>query len=50
VAEGRIPDVPMTDGDVIRLPASAIRLLPWGVWVMARDLIRVGGQVPIPAL
>ena len=47
VAEGRAGDVPITDGDVVRVPASTIRLLPWGVYSLARGLVYVGGSVPL---
>src|SRR5436190_2554887 len=45
IAEGRSPDLPITDGDVVRIPTAATRLVPWGVWTVARDLVRVGGNV-----
>lgn len=44
VAEGRAPDLPMTDGDVVRVPASYVRLVPWGAWSMVRELVHVGGS------
>ena len=47
VAQGRAGDVPITDGDVVRVPASTIRLLPWGVYSLARGLVYVGGSVPL---
>jgi len=45
IAAGRSPDLPITDGDVVRVPTATARLLPWGVWTVARDLVRVGGNV-----
>jgi len=45
VTEGRAADVPITDGDVVHLPASTARLVPWGMWSVARELVRVGGNV-----
>src|SRR5262249_57134836 len=45
VADGRTPDIPITDGDVIRLPLSAVRIVPWGLWVVAREMIHIGGSV-----
>jgi len=44
VADGRASDVPITDGDVVQLPVSAPRLVPWGMWMIVRDLVRVGGN------
>lgn len=45
VAEGRAPDMPITDGDVVRLPTSSARIVPWGVWALAREMIHIGGSV-----
>ena len=45
VAHGGAPDAPVVDGDVISLPASKVRLVPWGVWNVAREMIHVGGSV-----
>ena len=45
IAEGMAADFPLTDGDVIRLPASSIRLVPWGVWNVAKEIVHVGGSV-----
>ena len=45
INEGRAPDPPVTDGDVVRLPVSAVRVVPWGMWTVARELVRVGGNV-----
>src|SRR5206468_614248 len=47
VAEGRAADVPITDGDVVRVPASTLRVIPWGVYSVATALVRVGGSVPL---
>ena len=45
IAEGMAADFPLTDGDVIRLPASSLRLVPWGMWNVAREMVHVGGSV-----
>jgi len=47
VREGRAADVPITDGDVVRVPASTIRVIPWGAYSVIKDLVRVGGSVPL---
>jgi polysaccharide export outer membrane protein len=47
VAEGREPDMPIADGDVVRLPASLPRMLPYGVWSLAMAVIHVGASVPL---
>ena len=39
IAAGRDADLPLTDGDVVHLPASARpRRCPWGMWTVAREI------------
>jgi len=45
VAAGRAFDVPITGGDVVHLPASTARVIPWGFWSVAREMVHVGGNV-----
>jgi polysaccharide export outer membrane protein len=45
VTEGRAPDFPLTDGDVVRMPSSWVRVVPWTVWQLAREVVNVGGNV-----
>lgn len=45
VAEGRSPDFPITDGDVVRLPPEVARLVPWMLWSVAKEMVHVGGSV-----
>jgi protein involved in polysaccharide export with SLBB domain len=45
VASGSAHDVPITDGDVIHVPPDPTRLVPWGVWTVAREMVHVGGSV-----
>jgi polysaccharide export outer membrane protein len=45
VAQGTQPDMPITDGDIVRVPASTARLVPYGAWTLVRDIFRVGGSV-----
>jgi polysaccharide export outer membrane protein len=45
VARGNAPDVPVIDGDVVRLRAAPARLVPYGVWTVAREMVHVGGSV-----
>jgi protein involved in polysaccharide export with SLBB domain len=47
IAKGMQPDVPVTDGDVIRLPASYARLVPYSVWTVAKEMVHIGGSVPL---
>ena len=45
VADGRERDLPMLDGDIVRLSASTVRLVPYGIYSFAREVVRVGGNV-----
>lgn len=45
IAAGRAPDVPIADGDVVHVPASVAKVVPWSVWTLAREMIQVGGNV-----
>ncbi|HJQ84998.1 MAG TPA: SLBB domain-containing protein [Candidatus Binatia bacterium] len=45
VGRNEATDLVMMDGDVVRLPASTPRLIPWGVWTVAKELVRIGGNV-----
>jgi polysaccharide biosynthesis/export protein len=47
VSNGNAPDVVVTDGDVVKLPASPPRLVGWSVWSLARDVLRVFGSVAL---
>lgn len=45
VSAGRSADVPITDGDVVHVPAAPERLAPWALWTVAREMVHVGGSV-----
>jgi polysaccharide biosynthesis/export protein len=45
VGRGEGADLAIIDGDVIHLPAAPARLVPWAVWMVARDLVHIGGSV-----
>ncbi|MFN8543930.1 MAG: SLBB domain-containing protein [Candidatus Binatia bacterium] len=42
VTDGDAADVPITDGDIIRVPASATKLVPWSLWTAVREIVRFG--------
>jgi len=42
VAQGRATDFPIADGDVVYLPASGVRVVPWGVWQFVTTIFRFG--------
>jgi polysaccharide export outer membrane protein len=39
------PDLPIIDGDVVYLPASGPRLVPWGLWQFFTNVFRIGASV-----
>jgi polysaccharide export outer membrane protein len=45
VSSGQVADVPITDGDVVHVPADPARLVPWSAWSVAREMVHVGGSV-----
>jgi protein involved in polysaccharide export with SLBB domain len=47
IAEGRAKDVPLTDGDVVTVPSDTTKLVPYGVWSFAKEMIHVGGSIPL---
>jgi polysaccharide biosynthesis/export protein len=47
VAAGRTPDLALADGDVVLLPAAPARLVPYGFWTVAREIVHVGGSVAL---
>jgi len=44
-AVGSVGDVPVTDGDVVQVPAVTARALSWGLWTLAREMVHIGGSV-----
>ena len=47
IADGRAPDLPVADGDVVRLPVSLPRMVPYGGWALLKAMIHVGGTVTL---
>jgi hypothetical protein len=47
IAEGRARDVPLTDGDIVTVPADTTKLVPYGVWSFAKEMIHIGGSIPL---
>ena len=45
LAAGRVADVPLSDGDVVYIPVAPTRVVPWGLWMVAREMVHVGGSV-----
>ena len=41
------PDVPLADGDVVHVAAAPARVVPWGLWILAREMIHIGGSVAL---
>jgi polysaccharide biosynthesis/export protein len=47
IRSGEEPDLPITDGDVVSLPPSIPRMLPYGAWQLVTAIIHVGASVPL---
>jgi polysaccharide export outer membrane protein len=47
VARGEEPDFPLTDGDLVRLPPSPTRMVPWTMYKVTTSMIAIGASIPI---
>lgn len=47
VSAGRVPDMPITDGDVVQVPVSVLRVVPFAIWEIGKEIIHVGGTVAL---
>jgi polysaccharide export outer membrane protein len=47
IAAGTASDFPVSDGDVVNLPGSVPRLVPYGAWELVKALVHVGGSFPL---
>ena len=47
ITAGRVPDLLVTDGDVVRVPVSLPKMVPYGVWTLITAMVHVGGTVPL---
>lgn len=47
VANGTAPDMPLADGDVVSVPPSTSRLIPWGMWKVTTGMVAIGASIPI---
>ena len=47
IGQGSVADLPLIDGDVVWLPASNARLVPYGFWELARTMVHIGGSIPL---
>lgn len=47
IASGVVPDVPVIDGDVVYLPASIPKMIPYGAWELVKAVVHVGGSVAL---
>ena len=44
---GEAPDFPLTDGDLVTLPPSPTRMVPWGMWKVTTSMVAIGASIPI---
>ena len=47
IADGRAPDLPVADGDVVRLPVSIPLMVPYAGWALVKALVHVGGTLTL---
>jgi polysaccharide biosynthesis/export protein len=47
ISEGRQPDLPILDGDVVNVPVHSTKVVPYGIWKVGREIIHVGASIPI---
>jgi len=47
IAHGTAPDISVCDGDVIEVPSSTAKLIPWGAWAAIKEVFRVGGSIAV---
>ncbi|HVO27009.1 MAG TPA: polysaccharide biosynthesis/export family protein [Candidatus Margulisiibacteriota bacterium] len=47
VEQGRQPDLPIIDGDVVNLPVDGWMVVPWGFWTLVNSLLRFGATFPV---
>lgn len=47
IGKGTVADLPLVDGDVVWLPASNARLVPYGLWELTRTMVHIGGSIPL---
>jgi polysaccharide export outer membrane protein len=47
VTRGEATDLVVADGDVVDVPTSAVKVVPWGVWKAVKELVYVGGSVAL---
>ncbi len=47
VSSGAEPDFPLTDGDIVRVPPSAVKMVPYGVWKVVTSAVAIGASFPL---
>ena len=47
IASGRAPDFPITDGDVVHLPMSVVRAVPWSAYEIGKEAVHISGYIPL---
>jgi polysaccharide export outer membrane protein len=47
IRAGTMPDVELRSGDVVRVPPSAVKVVPWGVYSFVQNLFHVGASMPL---
>jgi polysaccharide export outer membrane protein len=47
IKNGKTPDVPLQEGDLIEVTASTAKMVPYGMYRLFTTIIHVGGSVPL---
>ena len=47
IKNGETDDIGLQGGDIVQVPSSTAKLVPWGIYELFRDVIRVGAGIPI---
>lgn len=47
VTEGRTPDFPLTDGDVVTVPLHKGKFIPYSLYSVGKNVVNVGGNIPL---
>jgi polysaccharide export outer membrane protein len=47
VRDGKVPDVELRSGDIVRVPGYKMLMVPWGMYTFVKSLISIGASIPI---
>jgi hypothetical protein len=47
ITRGEAKDVTLQAGDIVTVPASAIKMVPYGAYWVITNVVRVGASLPL---